>query len=672
MIPNISSSPCYLVDTSGFFKFSFGGVRESQLKYSILESIEIDNFKDVVVGVSIFCSLPIYTHNPNVFHSYKGPKRIGKRVYGIDGADYSYYMDPYTAVAPLGATIASFPTFTPTSLPNNNDLYELCTAKSASVLQEEIRTTSVFYKLADIDLKDLELTGPFPKTPIAVPIEAGVVNALSSQIQLVDEINAHKKIIANSSYVYNSRLNLVNIKAILYNGYNPSISFPICKNPTASSNNYNSVKLYFFIDFESTNENNACVVTDVAVDSFEFISPYIYYPDVKAIRVVVERTRADTVVEYKELSMEEHIGLSGSLYSDELDELTGWTTIKPVDAVESSYEDRVENFPNKIYASLVDNPYVFVASGISTIGNGELMRASTATKALSQGQFGQFPIYIFSTDGIWALEVGSDGKYTSKHPATRDVCNNENSITQLDGAVAFTTNKGLMILEGSITTLISDMLDGRNFAMTDLPLVKEGADTIKTITGIDTIIDDVSDDISFLNYITGCKIAYDYAHARLIISNVAYKYQYLFSIKSGTFAKMYVGLNFKNTINNYPDTYIQDNANVIHNITDYIDNNDYTSRIKGVVCSRPIDFAAPDSLKTIIRLLNRGRWNKNTSFVKMALYGSRDREVYYRIKSVKGSPFKVFRIVFYFNLLPVEKIYGTTFDIDVRFSNKIR
>ena len=84
---------------------------------------------------------------------------------------------------------------------------------------------------------------------------------------------------------------------------------------------------------------------------------------------------------------------------------------------------------------------------------------ATGTKAVSEGQFGQFPLYAFCDDGIWALEPSSDGTYASKQPVSRDVCSNPRGITQTDNAVIYTT-QGLKI-QGSTVTNISKKMEGK-------------------------------------------------------------------------------------------------------------------------------------------------------------------------------------------------------------------
>ena len=71
---------------------------------------------------------------------------------------------------------------------------------------------------------------------------------------------------------------------------------------------------------------------------------------------------------------------------------------------ELTSQDEVIELPNKIYTSEVNNPFFFPLSGINTIGTGEIKGICSAVKALSEGQFGQFPLYAFTDEGVWALE----------------------------------------------------------------------------------------------------------------------------------------------------------------------------------------------------------------------------------------------------------------------------
>ena len=66
----------------------------------------------------------------------------------------------------------------------------------------------------------------------------------------------------------------------------------------------------------------------------------------------------------------------------------------------SPREQRIIDLPNKIYTSEINNPFHFPVLGINTIGTGTILGISSAVKALSEGQFGQFPLYAFTSEGV--------------------------------------------------------------------------------------------------------------------------------------------------------------------------------------------------------------------------------------------------------------------------------
>ena len=110
-----------------------------------------------------------------------------------------------------------------------------------------------------------------------------------------------------------------------------------------------------------------------------------------------------------------------------------------------------------------NNPFYHPAINSYRIGSGKILGMSTNVTALSQGQFGQFPIFCFTTDGIWTMNIGSgETLINTITPLSRHVCNNPESITPIDGGTAFTTTKGLFIISGTEVIEISDLAEGKH------------------------------------------------------------------------------------------------------------------------------------------------------------------------------------------------------------------
>ena len=199
-----------------------------------------------------------------------------------------------------------------------------------------------------------------------------------------------------------------------------------------------------------------------------------------------------------------------------------------------------EQLQNEVWVSEVNNPFVFNASGVNTVGNGSIIGVVSNTTALSQGQFGQFPLICFTTDGIYALQTSSTGIYSAAHPISREVCNNPKSIVATDHLVFFTSEKGLMMINGADVSCVSSQLCGKTY----VPLAQE----------VELYITGKIEPVSFVDFIKKCKIAYDYRDNLLWIVNPGYKHCFLLSIESGAYAMTTLGGYPVHVINDYPDT----------------------------------------------------------------------------------------------------------------------
>ncbi len=62
---------------------------------------------------------------------------------------------------------------------------------------------------------------------------------------------------------------------------------------------------------------------------------------------------------------------------------------------------------NVLKVSALNSPMVFPVSQTYQPTNTEIVGLCSNTTALSQGQFGQPPLYVFATDGVYAMSVGT-------------------------------------------------------------------------------------------------------------------------------------------------------------------------------------------------------------------------------------------------------------------------
>ena len=341
--------------------------------------------------------------------------------------------------------------------------------------------------------------------------------------------------------------------------------------------------------------------------------------------------------------------------------------------IANSESTNLENLQGKVYSSITNNPFVFRPGRAISFDGADVIGMASATKALSQGQFGQFPMYAFTTDGIWALEVSaSTGGYSAKQPVTRDVCINPLSITQGDDCIYFVSDRGLMLLAGSETACISDALDD-HFAQS-LKYVLPGYGRFLGIAGVDEKSAAMP---AFREFIKDAQIIYDYSNQRVIVfkpladgekENIAFT----FSLLSKTWSTMPCSLTGK--INSYPDALAVMQGKGIVNLSTITDGTEGT----GLIVTRPLSLDMPEVHKTVDAIIQRGKFRKGC--IKQALWGSRDLMHWHLVASsdshilrnVHGTPYKWFRIGVIATLKDDEALTGCSINYTPKLTNKIR
>lgn len=203
----------------------------------------------------------------------------------------------------------------------------------------------------------------------------------------------------------------------------------------------------------------------------------------------------------------------------------------------------VERRGNVLKVSVTDNPFLFPLAQTYTPSQRDIIAVCSNTIALSQGQFGQHPLYVFCADGIWAMSSDASGKfaYSSCYPLSREVCTGADSVRGIDSGVTFIAEKGLMLIEGGRITSLSAALDCEP--------TTSNKSTISRIASIVSLENGVGDD-TFKEYSRGASVGYLYEHRELVVTNPDYPYSYIFSLANGACYKyMY---SFAHISNNYP------------------------------------------------------------------------------------------------------------------------
>lgn len=618
------------------------------IMYRVLETsalTQLKQWEDIVKSVDIFISKPIYTYDQNGTIESNAPiSIIDFSVYGKNTASGNYTKaDAITRVKeyisannyPKEDTIGGFLSPLP--------------ARTIDAITGDIENTSNFYLLKSYKLD--ELSTSFTK----VEVKSDYLQSLVARKTLPDDYDSHDTILPKASFVYNQRLNLSGISKSLFKGFHPASLFAYSQTGDIIKN----VWVYIKQDGREIVVNCAPSTTDTLNGAIL----YFYYPNANAYKAVVQY--GDNYAVY---TLSSHPLLNGAYYFKDFKTPEETTTLPT-----ASTDTTVQQL-SKLYTSEVNNPFYFPVLGINTIGTGTILGICSAVKALSQGQFGQFPLYAFTTDGVWALEVSSTGTFSAKQPVTRDVCINAASITQIDDAVLFATDRGIMLIQGSQTQCITDTIYSEApFNVLDLPCI----DQLHTKLGHEA--DACLPVKPFLGFLAGCRMVYDYVHQRIIVynattddsNNPVYTYAYVFSLKSKQWGMMFS--NLKSTLNAYPDAMAMTNGNSLVSFSDVGE-----TTCKGLYITRPLKLETADVHKTISALIQRGHFQRGD--VATVLYGSRDLYTWrlvwsskdHYLRGFRGTPYKYFRIAGMATLTDGKSIFGASVQFDTRLTNNLR
>ena len=123
---------------------------------------------------------------------------------------------------------------------------------------------------------------------------------------------------------------------------------------------------------------------------------------------------------------------------------------------------------NRMYTSVADNPLVFPAGGRITIGDGTINALTSRVKRYGGIQFGQYPLYAFCSDGVWALQRGDGIAWRDKYQVSRYPCVAGQPV-ETDDHVAYLSEQGLVRLDGGTLSRMGDALSGELFDTSTLP-----------------------------------------------------------------------------------------------------------------------------------------------------------------------------------------------------------
>lgn len=418
-------------------------------------------------------------------------------------------------------------------------------------------------------------------------------------------------------------------------------------------------------------------------------TPYawIAYPDTRCKSVTLYYYQGNNLYRSGTIQMQPHPSLEcayaffglGETLSDQC--TTVYQNHPSYNSNTFSDENRVIDSPNKLFLSEIDNPFVYTPGNIITFTD-KLIGAALTSVPLSEGQLGQFTLYVFTEGGIRTLETNTEGTFSFKNTPVnlaRHVAL-PGTILGIEQIVVFVTKKGVMLLSGGSVECISDNMNGRHWTLdTGLPNDAKLSTMLASPHWAGyAVVPDQSDTTTFMGFVSTAKVAYDYQGARFIFLKAGKPYHYVYMLKTRSWHKMTAPLTAFTVLNSFPDCLIANTSNstqnMVYNYSTVLDDasvlSDTTSPRYGIVMTRPLALDESDVRKAIKSVRVRGRFNR--ADVKYLLLGSFDEINWYILPSLRGGSYKFFRVVLLTKLSPTERISWIDIDFDARFKNRLR
>lgn len=560
-------------------------------------SLPSDKWDDIISSVDIFVSKPLFIATENFYNV----KELSIREYE-DGSSYSVDLE--------------FPTL------------------SDEEIKESLLNESLFYKIASYKLRDLRDEKTF-EDPIIPTVS---IEDLPTQEVLPIDNFSHYNFSGDVWFSYNSRFHIGNIRRYLPQPFNIStfiVPQNIFNGYSAEYEIKDATDCHIKVLVKSTT-GDKYVEMDSTISKEGFLTPYISFPDRRAVQMEIWIRYRDGRNSYISLPLKSSEVENMAYYINDDYKSIIFEEFRGEIPTENRYD--YDYFPNLLRVSNSENPFYFPQELSYSVSNGKILNIATVTTELSQGRYGDFPLYIFTSEGIWALQQGDgDVIYKSLLPVSRDIALSKSSIANTDKAIIFLSEKGLMILRGSEVAQISTFGLERYDIVNDIE-VEGKAFSIKSNQ---QIIE------NFKRYISTADIEFNYNNNELLFLKEGESYLYSFTLNSGMWSRVeFSDKTMQRFIKYYPQLLISDNEGNLYNVSKEVKE----SSMPFAFTTRAIKASNNFTLKHLKELIFKGELDRidENMYVEVLASNYPDREFKSIVKAtIKNSLVDGVRIPIY-------------------------
>lgn len=292
--------------------------------------------------------------------------------------------------------------------------------------------------------------------------------------------------------------------------------------------------------------------------------PVVSYADPRAtkLRVIIHNTITGKYFQLCNWTLKAHPFLSMAYYANYGKVYNSWTASGEQDPNYYGYEHYITGFANddtfhnqteavletdnryyldenRLQVSHIDNPFVNEAKHSYQVGgqDSKILGLATSAVQVSEGQYGEFPLFIFTNEGVYTLKQGIDPSilYSALSPVSKERLI-PGTLCEIGPGIIYCTVDGVKIMSGTQIKNLSEKI----LLNADNPLLMDA--TYKyLINGEGKAVVDMYgllDGADFKRYLSGAKIAYDSYQNEVIVCNSSYAYSYVYNLKFDVWSKI--------------------------------------------------------------------------------------------------------------------------------------
>jgi len=360
----------------------------------------------------------------------------------------------------------------------------------------------------------------------------------------VDQLSHHQTF-CEASHVFNQRRHFGNITTILGENIDPCASYSeqFATTVSGATKQRGYATWEFFVEATlETQYGEKVVVTEIDPVVFYFtgvganiyIKPIVTYPDPRATKLRLYATTGGSDYELGSWDLKPSPTRTYSYAVVNYDETKSSRVIEPYKykgislntgtlpalSPAAASDSREYTDIDRIQVSAPNNPFFNELKNSYTVGiaGSSVKDIHAISLASSEGQFGEFPVYIFTDSGIYAMQQGrGDVLYQSIVPVnTMNVV--QGSMSQVENTLVFCSENDVCLVDsGGKVTKLTEILDGNfiNYA---------GGITEYQDMMADTDIADLEDEVwqsnfTLEDFLAEAKTAYNPFRKEIVIFN---------------------------------------------------------------------------------------------------------------------------------------------------------